>query len=144
MKLSHKEIIVLSIILGTILGLIIGYIFGEAYYYLPNGKRINHQNDNTIEVFRNFLKENKEKSLFSLSENIKNVYSLINPVISDHEIKVIFDLNDDIYVYNYSNELTQALINILNNACDAINMKLKKLIFIICLVILIIAKLFPY
>ncbi len=80
---------------------------------------------NTIEVFRNFLKENKEKSLFSLSENIKNVYSLINPVISDHEIKVIFDLNDDIYVYNYSNELTQALINILNNACDAINMKLK-------------------
>ena len=28
-------------------------------------------------------------------------------------------------MYNYSNELTQALINILNNACDAINLNLK-------------------
>ena len=38
---------------------------------------------------------------------------------------LVFDLNDEIYLYNFSNELTQALMNILNNACDAINMKLK-------------------
>ena len=80
---------------------------------------------NTIEVFKNFLKKDKEKSLFSLSENIKDVSSLISPIIKDHEIDMIFDLNDEIYLYNFSNELTQALMNILNNACDAINMKLK-------------------
>ncbi len=60
---------------------------------------------NTIDVFTDFLKEDKEKSLFNLSQNIK----------------IELDLDDDIYIYNFSNEFSQALINILHNAKDALN-----------------------
>lgn len=76
---------------------------------------------NTIDVFTDFLKEDKEKSLFNLSQNIKNNISLIQTILNENKIKIELDLDDDIYIYNFSNEFSQALINILHNAKDALN-----------------------
>lgn len=76
---------------------------------------------NTIDVFKDFLKEDKEKSLFNLSQNIKNNISLIETILNENKIKIELDLDDDIYIYNFSNEFSQAFINILHNAKDAIN-----------------------
>ncbi len=81
---------------------------------------------NTIDVFREFLKENKEKSLFNLSQNIQNNISLINAILNENSIELDLDLDDSIYIYNFANEFSQALINILHNASDAITLKLKK------------------
>ena len=36
------------------------------------------------------------------------------------------NLDNDIYIYNFANEFSQALINILHNASDAIDSKLKE------------------
>ncbi|PUE64569.1 sensor histidine kinase [Arcobacter lacus] len=76
---------------------------------------------NTIDVFTDFLKEDKEKSLFNLSQNIKNNISLIETILNENKIKIELDLDDEIYIYNFSNEFSQALINILHNAKDALN-----------------------
>ncbi len=81
---------------------------------------------NTIDVFKDFLKEDKEKSLFNLSHNINNNISLIETVLNEKRIRVELDLDDEIYLYNFSNEFSQALINIINNASDAISLKLSE------------------
>ena len=80
---------------------------------------------NTIDVFKDFLKEDKEKSLFNLSQNIQNELSLIDTFLKKNNITISLDLDDDIYLFNFSNEFSQALINILHNASDALNFKLK-------------------
>ena len=79
----------------------------------------------TIDVFKDFLKENKERSLFNLSQNIHNNISLIETILNEHKIKLELDLDDSIYVYNFANEFSQTIINILHNAADAISLKLK-------------------
>jgi signal transduction histidine kinase len=80
----------------------------------------------TIDVFKDFLKENKEKSLFNLSHNIKNNLSLIETILKENNIQIHLDLDNDIYIYNFSNEFSQAIINILHNANDAIKNNLNK------------------
>ena len=81
---------------------------------------------NTIDVFKDFLKEDKEKSLFNLSQNINNNIALIETILNENQIKVDLDLDNDIYLYNFSNEFSQALINILHNASDAFASKVKE------------------
>ena len=81
---------------------------------------------NTIDVFKDFLKEDKEKSLFNLSQNINNNIALIETILNENQIKMDLTLDDDIYIYNFSNEFSQALINILHNASDAFASKVKE------------------
>jgi C4-dicarboxylate-specific signal transduction histidine kinase len=78
---------------------------------------------NTIDVFKDFLKEDKEKSLFNLTQNINNNISLIETILNENRIRIELDLDEDIYIYNFTNEFSQALINILHNASDAIASK---------------------
>ena len=78
----------------------------------------------TIDVFKDFLKDNKEKSLFNLSQNIKNNISLIETMLKENNVKINLDLDEDIYIYNFANEFSQALINIIHNANDALSFKI--------------------
>ena len=79
---------------------------------------------NTIDVFKDFLKEDKEKSLFNLTQNINNNISLIETILNENQIKLDLNLDDDIYIYNFANEFSQALINIIHNANDALSFKI--------------------
>uniref|UniRef100_UPI004047DAC6 ATP-binding protein n=1 Tax=Aliarcobacter sp. TaxID=2321116 RepID=UPI004047DAC6 len=81
---------------------------------------------NTIDVFKDFLKEDKEKSLFNLNQNIHNNISLVETLLKENNIKLELDFEDDLYLYNLSNEFSQAFINIINNANDAITINLKE------------------
>ncbi len=81
---------------------------------------------NTIDVFKDFLKEDKEKYLFNLTQNINNNISLIETILNENHIRLDLNLDNDIYIYNFANEFSQALINILHNASDAIDSKLKE------------------
>ena len=75
---------------------------------------------NTIDTFNNFFKQNKEKSLFNLKENIENNILLVISFFKEYNIKIILDLEEDIHVYGVANEFSQAFLNILNNAKDAL------------------------
>ena len=68
----------------------------------------------TIDVFKDFYKEDKEKSLFNLSQNIHNNLSLIETVIAGNNIELHLDLDKDIYIYNFSNELIDNSTLIIN------------------------------
>ncbi len=75
---------------------------------------------NTIDDFRNFIKNTNEKSQIQISEIIKKVLSIVNPSIVNHNITIIQNTKDDMIFDGYENQLIQALINILNNSKDAL------------------------
>lgn len=73
----------------------------------------------TIEDFRNFFIENKSVEKFILSETIKKNLSLSSGALKAHHIKVIEEYGKVEYK-GIKNELVQAILNIINNAKDAL------------------------
>ena len=89
---------------------------------------------NTIDDFRNFIKNENERSEVQISNIIKKALSIVNPSIINHNITVIQNNKDDMILDGYENQLIQALINILNNSKDTLKEHIKegddRLIFI--------------
>jgi len=73
----------------------------------------------TIDDFKNFFKVDKEKTIFSLKEASKEVIKLFEKQIQDHNIKIICN-SDDSTIEGYENEFKQVILNIINNAKEAI------------------------
>ena len=87
----------------------------------------------TIDDFRNFIKNEKDIKIFSLKNTLDKTLSILHPSMINNNITLITDLNDDMEIEGYENEIMQSFINIINNAKDAINENVKndeKLIFI--------------
>ena len=84
----------------------------------------------TIEDFRNFFRTDKEETLFSVKDIFEKVFKLTDAQFKNLEIIFIKEIND-FKLFGFENEFVQALINILNNAKDALeNMEKPRLIFI--------------
>jgi len=73
----------------------------------------------TIDDFSDFIKGESEKNDFNLKEEINSFLSLVDTVVSQHELEIIVDVKPDIQIFGYKNELTQCLINIFHNSKDA-------------------------
>lgn len=80
--------------------------------------QIKYMND-TMNDFRNFFK-NQPRVCFELSKSIKEVHKLVGKVYEIQKITIEKELQDNLIVDGYSNELNQVIINIFNNARDAI------------------------
>ena len=74
----------------------------------------------TIDDFRNFIKGDRDKKIFILKDEIDSFIHLIEGTIKSNNIDIQLDLEDDIEMDGYPNELTQCMINIFNNAKDAL------------------------
>ena len=72
----------------------------------------------TIDDFNTFIKEDKEKRVFNLSTNIDRTLTILSGMIKLNDIQIILDIEDNIEIDNFENELLQALINIISNAKD--------------------------
>ena len=87
----------------------------------------------TIDDFKNFIKGDREKTIFNLENEIKSFLHLVEGSIKNHNINIVLDLEENIQIDGYENELTQCFINIFNNAKDVlkeINKENNRLIFI--------------
>lgn len=73
----------------------------------------------TIDHFRDFIKGETQKVEFNLRENINNFLILIEGSVKMNNIKIILQLDENIKINSYPNELLQCLFNIFNNAKDA-------------------------
>lgn len=80
----------------------------------------------TIDDFKNFLKGDKERSLFNLKNNIQTNLTIVEGMLKNEDIKVIVECEDNIDILNYPNELTQAFLNLFNNAKDAFGEHIPK------------------
>ena len=72
----------------------------------------------TIDDFNNFIKEDKQKEIFNLSQNIDRNLTILNGMIKVNHIETILNVDKSIELDNFGNELSQAFINIVNNAKD--------------------------
>ena len=79
----------------------------------------------TIDDFRTYIKNDKEKIETTIQIILNRLLSLSEATIKDNNINLKLNIKDDIKIIGYKNELVQALINIINNAVDAIKENLK-------------------
>ena len=74
----------------------------------------------TIDDFRNYFKPDKEKTNFKVHAALENTLSLIEGSFKNKQIHTEIVALGDPVIYGYRNEFSQALLNILINAGDAL------------------------
>lgn len=74
----------------------------------------------TIDDFRNFFKPDKEKEKLHFDSIIEKLKNLVQKSLENNEITLKYPKNSAVEIYTYQNQLMQVLINITNNAKDAI------------------------
>lgn len=74
----------------------------------------------TIDDFRDFFKPHKPTEGFSLEKTIKNTLSMLDASFKHNSIAVSLNYKEDISIAGIPNEYSHVLLNILNNAKDAI------------------------
>lgn len=84
------------------------------------GRQIIHEMFCTIDDFRNFFKPDKEKTAFSLNLGIQGVLEILTPSLRDFKIGTQVEATEDVVAYGFPKDYAQVLLNILNNARDAL------------------------
>ncbi|WP_024953619.1 PAS domain S-box protein [Sulfurospirillum arcachonense] len=74
----------------------------------------------TIDDFRNFYKENKEKQNMLISECIESTIEIILPSLKNHNIELNTNYNSSQKIDIYPNEVMQVILNLLKNSEDAL------------------------
>ena len=85
----------------------------------------------TIDDFKNFIKNEKELKSFNISKCITRFEKLIQTSSTNNKIRIIKNIDDTINIKNYENELVQCLMNVFHNAKDAFSEEIKNRLFII-------------
>ena len=80
----------------------------------------------TIDDFRDFIKGDRTQKIFNLKDSINGFLHMVEGSIKNHDIHILLELQDDIEIDGFKNELTQCLINIFNNAKDVLEAKIEK------------------
>jgi signal transduction histidine kinase len=97
-------------------------------YFNKNSNVQIKQMSQTIDDFRNFFKPEKETVEFYINEVISETINMIKPILINDKIEIRLNINDEIKITGYPNELGQAILNMINNAKDALlekNIKVK-------------------
>ena len=74
----------------------------------------------TIDDFRSFFKADKESTPEKMQSVLENAISIMGTTLKDSNIKISIKNESDSEFYTYSNELVQVLINLINNAREAL------------------------
>ena len=74
----------------------------------------------TINDFRDFFKPDKEKRAFSAMTQVKMAVGMIGVTYRHNAITIAIDGSGDCLLWGYANEFSQVLLNLFNNARDAI------------------------
>lgn len=83
----------------------------------------------TIDDFRHFFRPSKEKIAFDIAEAVESAIKLMQPQLKQSEIELRINAvaqQAPLMVYGYQSEFVHVLVNILANARDAVEDKLKQ------------------
>ena len=89
------------------------------YFKINSKKQIQSMSD-TIDDFRDFFKPEKEKVEFCVNDVIEHTIDMVRPIYTKEHIAIKFDFKAILHTNGYPNEFGQAILNIINNAKDAL------------------------
>ncbi|MEA2099423.1 MAG: hybrid sensor histidine kinase/response regulator [Campylobacterota bacterium] len=87
--------------------------------FMEKNRKIIDFMSSTIDDFRNFFRIDKEKIDFSILESVNDVISIQNAVIRSYNITIDI-IGEDFNINGYKNEFSQVIMNLINNAKDAL------------------------
>ena len=84
-----------------------------------------------IDSFSEYMQDDPKTQRFNLCEDINTFLNIIELDIKENKIKLILDLDKDIIIDGYPNQINQCMLNIFNNSKDAyFNINEERLFFI--------------
>lgn len=86
------------------------------------GLRIASQMSQTIENFRGFFVPHKNKGFFSASSCINEAVKIVESSYDLSGIKIVINIEKDVCLEGYSNELSQVILNLLANSFDVLSL----------------------
>ncbi len=95
----------------------------EAATYIQTMKEQISYMSHTIDDFRSFFKEDKETEEMRLEELVEESIGLLGGIFASEGIAIEVEIDPGVFVNVYPNEFKQVLLNILNNAKDALLQK---------------------
>jgi PAS domain S-box-containing protein len=75
----------------------------------------------TVDDFRDYFKPEKEKVRFNISKIISSTLAIVEGTFKHERVEIVVDSLNDPEVFGYKNDFAQSLLNILNNAKDALS-----------------------
>ncbi|MDO8453958.1 MAG: ATP-binding protein [Sulfurimonas sp.] len=74
----------------------------------------------TIDDFKTYFHPNKELTEIEVNTLLQKAVNFTLPRVSDGAIKIIIEKRENIVIHTFINEIVQVLLNLLNNAIDAL------------------------
>ena len=87
--------------------------------FIKKNRKIIEFMSNTIDDFRNFFRIDKKKSKFFVKKAIEHVLSIQSAVLKNHNISLEI-IGDDFEIDGFESEFKQVMLNLINNAKDAL------------------------
>ena len=78
-----------------------------------------HFMSNTIDDFRDFFKSDKKRAKFRILDALEKPINILNPQLKELNIKISLNGND-FTIISLQSEFQQVILNIINNAKDAL------------------------
>jgi len=75
---------------------------------------------NTIDDFTEFYKKDKRKDEFKISEAVNNSFKIIQSSLESNNIHLEINIINDFKITSYKKELSQVILNLLQNSKDAL------------------------
>jgi len=85
-----------------------------------NSKNQIEQMSNTIDDFRSFFRPGKDKIQINVANCVNKAVNILSPSLKNEKIELTVNIEENISLEGYPNELGQSIINILNNSKDAL------------------------
>lgn len=95
---------------------------------MKDTKEIIQKMSNIIDEFRFFFNPRQEKSNFDIYDPIRSSIDMVKDRIKIDEVEVSIENEVKSMVYGYPNQLSQVILNIVNNSLDAMNGCYRKIV----------------
>jgi signal transduction histidine kinase/ABC-type nitrate/sulfonate/bicarbonate transport system substrate-binding protein len=122
-SIAHQWRQPLNILGLSISNLSLGFAFGNVENIESTveimEKQIQYMSQ-TIDDFKNFFKQDSARKRINISDTLNEIETLIDPLLKRSKITLVRNIDPLITVIVYPNELKQVLLNIINNAREAI------------------------
>jgi len=87
---------------------------------MDKSARLIQKMSSTIDDFRNFFKPNKHIEPFNINNIIKSTADLLEAQLKNNNIKLQIICNENLIIKGFQGEFSQVILNLLNNAKDAL------------------------